>query len=138
MYSKYEIKITVEAEASTPAYAEERVRSTLHAAFCSPIKVIAINTKEIKPPALEVGMGSLFRKNGDLYAIVSTGIGVGQVTNRYVLTRLRDGCWSVAGTTEKIVKTMMSSSDRWILVKVGHSYEKVEWTGEVKLEEVKL
>lgn len=86
------------------------------------------------PPVPKVGMGSLFRKNGDLYALVSRG----PVGKRYVLTCIKDGCWSASGTVEGIVKTMLSSNSTWVLVKQAGSYCETEWTGEVKLEEVAL
>ncbi len=135
--NKYEIKLTVETEAKHEAHAANRVKKALREYGCDPneLSIVTLDVEEIKPPGITVGMGSFFRKNEDLYVMVSSG----RMANTYILARLKDGCWSICGTVEEIVEKMgCSLSGEWTLVKAQSAAQSVDWTGEVKLEEVAL
>jgi len=131
--NKYKISFTLETAAFDAVHAFNQVKKSIKDRYGDRIKITDGDFEVM--PVYKVGMGSVWRREGNLYAIVSTGPGV---EKPYVLARLKDGCWTTNGTVDEIVANMTRRKSGWVLVKAANSFGPITWRGKVALEDLSL
>lgn len=137
MTHKYKIELTLTTRTNHGKHALNRLKVAVREynekhSLPQSMELTDATYAEVKP-LYRAGMGSLFRKNSILYALVSCGMGGGG----YVVTRLKDGCWAQSGSDLRSLVENMLEKGTYTLVKTC-DYGGITWTGDVELEEIKL